>query len=86
MLRQARIDAPAQCTKSSSEGSIFIILWTSPIFSHFGIAQEVLNHRASVLTDAFKKYPNRFKYKIPVPAELPKAVWINPPSTEYCAL
>jgi hypothetical protein len=27
-----------------------------------------------------------FKYEIPVPAELPKAVWINPPSTEYCAL
>ena len=49
---------------------------------HYGFADEIASHRASVLAAAFNRHPNRFKNKIPVPDALPKAVWINPPSTE----
>jgi len=49
---------------------------------HYGLAEKITQHRASVLTAAFAKHPNRFKNNIPVPDKLPKAVWINPPSTE----
>jgi len=49
---------------------------------HYGLADEISHRRASVLASAFKQHPNRFKNKIPVPDTLPKAVWINPPSTE----
>ncbi len=49
---------------------------------HYGLADEISRRRASVLASAFEQHPNRFKNKIPVPEPLPKAVWINPPSTE----
>ena len=49
---------------------------------HYGFAQEVSRHRRTVLSAAFERYPNRFKNKTPVLDTLPKAVWINPPSTE----
>ncbi len=49
---------------------------------HYGFADEIASHRASVLASAFNRHPNRFKNKMPVPGTLPKAVWINPPSTE----
>jgi len=49
---------------------------------HYGFAEQITRHRASVLASAFSQHPNRFKNKIPVPDILPKAVWINPPSTQ----
>jgi transposase InsO family protein len=49
---------------------------------HYGMAEKVIQHRRQVLTDAFNKYPLRFKGKIPKPFPLPKAVWINKPSTD----
>ncbi len=49
---------------------------------HYGLADQITQHRASVLAAAFAKHPNRFKNNIPVPDTLPKAVWINPPSTK----
>ena len=49
---------------------------------HYGRADEVTRHRASILAAAFEEHPNRFKNKIPVPDNLPAAVWINPPSVE----
>jgi putative transposase len=49
---------------------------------HYGFSDVITRNRAAVLTAAFEKHPNRFKNKIPVPDLLPKAVWINPPSTE----
>ena len=49
---------------------------------HYGLADEVTCHRASVLAAAFEEHPNRFKNKIPVPDTLPATVWINPPSVE----
>jgi hypothetical protein len=49
---------------------------------HYGLANEVIGHREVVLAAAFEKYPSRFKHKVPTPAKLPEAVWINPPSTQ----
>jgi putative transposase len=49
---------------------------------HYGLADEVTRHRASVLAAEFEEHPNRFKNKTPVPETLPAAVWINPPSVE----
>lgn len=49
---------------------------------HYGVADDISRHRASVLASAFAKHPNRFKNKIPVPDTLPEAVWINPPATK----
>ena len=46
---------------------------------HYGVAQEVLKNRASVLDSAFQENPIRFKGKRPKPLQLPEAVWINPP-------
>lgn len=49
---------------------------------HYGLADEITQHRAQVLAAAFDQNPNRFKHKLPVPDTLPQAVWINPPVTQ----
>lgn len=46
---------------------------------HYGRAEAILAHRAEVLRAAYEAHPNRFKGRLPKPACLPKAVWINPP-------
>jgi putative transposase len=58
------------------------IALVTPEQVHYGIADEIIRQRAAVLKAAFERQPNRFKHKMPDPEELPKAVWINPPSTE----
>jgi len=49
---------------------------------HYGLADEVQNTRTQVLQSAYKRYPNRFKGKIPKVPQLPEAVWINKPSID----
>ncbi len=49
---------------------------------HYGLAMEVLEHRAQVLDAAFKQHPARFKGKLPRPMEPPKAAWINKPDNK----
>jgi len=49
---------------------------------HYGMAQMVNAQRARVLEAAFEKNPIRFKGKMPKPFALPKAAWINKPSTD----
>jgi len=49
---------------------------------HYGIDNQILQHRYDVLAAAFEKNPNRFKGKLPVPKSLPKAAWINKPETD----
>lgn len=39
----------------------------------------VLERRAKVLATAYNAHPERFVSGMPAPAELPGAVWINPP-------
>ena len=56
--------------------------YLTPQMMHDGSAQGVLEQRKIVLTAAFQKYPERFVNHPPRPAELPTAVWINPPAKE----
>jgi len=49
---------------------------------HYGIDQQILQHRTDVLSAAFEKNPNRFKGRLPVPKSLPTAAWINRPETD----
>jgi putative transposase len=58
------------------------IAMVTPEQVHYGIADEIIRQRAAVLQSTFERQPNRFKHKMPVPENLPKAVWINPPLTE----
>ena len=47
---------------------------------HYGRASGVIADRKDVLLAAYAKHPERFKGRIPKPASLPDAVWINKPS------
>lgn len=58
------------------------IAMMTPEQVHYGLAAEVHRKRSEVLAEAFRKNPNRFKGRLPVPESLPKAVWINKPATE----
>ena len=46
---------------------------------HYGQAPEILEHRSKTLVAAFKKFPSRFKGKVPTPMSVPEAAWINKP-------
>jgi putative transposase len=48
---------------------------------HYGRASGVIADRKDVLLAAYAKHPERFKGRIPKPASLPEAVWINKPSS-----
>ena len=47
---------------------------------HFGQATDILDTRKETLKQAWQQHPERFVNGVPAPAELPKAVWINPPN------
>jgi putative transposase len=51
----------------------------TPADVHFNRVRVVLQKRQAVLQAAYEKMPERFVKGPPVPAQLPKAVWINPP-------
>ena len=53
----------------------------TPADVHFGRAQAVLDQRQQVLQIAYQKNPERFVKGVSIPAQLPLAVWINPPKT-----
>jgi putative transposase len=46
---------------------------------HYGRASGIIADRKNVLLAAYEKHPERFKGRIPKPASLPEAVWINKP-------
>ena len=56
-----------------------------PVAVHFGQAATVREHRQGVLTAAYAAHPERFVKGQPQPADLPQAVWINPPSKKTTA-
>jgi putative transposase len=56
-----------------------------PAVVHFGQAATVRAHRQHVLAAAFAAHPERFVKGRPRPADLPTAVWINPPSKKTTA-
>jgi len=47
---------------------------------HYGRAPGILAARQEVLLSAYARHPERFKGRMPKPAPLPDAVWINKPS------
>ena len=51
----------------------------TPASVHFGQAAAVREHRRHVLAAAYAAHPERFVKGPPQPADLPTAVWINPP-------
>jgi hypothetical protein len=52
----------------------------TPADVHFHRAQAVIQKRQVVLQAAYRKTPERFVKGLPVPPQLPYAVWINPPT------
>jgi putative transposase len=51
----------------------------TPVVVHSGQAETVRQKRQQVLDIAYAAHPERFVKHPPVPAQLPVAVWINPP-------
>ena len=51
----------------------------TPVVVHSGQAESILQKRQQVLDLAYAVQPERFVKHAPVPAQLPVAVWINPP-------
>jgi putative transposase len=57
----------------------------SPADVHFKRTQTVLQKRQAVLQAAYEKTPERFVKGVSSPAQLPDAVWINPPASSAAA-
>ena len=57
----------------------------TPAVVHFGEAATVRAHRQHVLAAAYAAHPERFVKGAPKPADLPQAVWINPPTKKKTA-
>lgn len=49
---------------------------------HYGLAEEILERRQTVLDQAYVRNPERFVRGRPSAGQLPEAVWINPPKGE----
>lgn len=87
LLRRAHIDYMCIYTNSwvrnlsNKEHRHSGIGLMTPESVHYGLAKPLYEHRKTVLRAAFKKTPNRFKGKISQPPKLPKAAWINQPSS-----
>jgi len=58
----------------------------TPADVHFHRTEDVQQKRQAVLQAAYKKTPERFVKGVPHPIQLPKAVWINPPTSTNTAL
>ena len=57
----------------------------TPAVVHFDRAARVRDHRHAVLAAAYAAHPERFVKGRPQPADLPTAVWINPPAKKTAA-
>jgi len=57
----------------------------TPAVVHFGQAATVRDRRQHVLAAAYAAHPERFVKGRPQPADLPTAVWINPPTKKPTA-
>lgn len=52
----------------------------TPSVVHHGAADQFIAQRQNVLQGFYGSHPERFVHGSPKPVELPKAVWINPPT------
>jgi putative transposase len=55
------------------------ISYLTPETVHYGLASSSIELRKTTLLAAYSAHPERFVRKPPSPAQLPDAVWINPP-------
>jgi len=53
----------------------------TPHAVHYGLADQLIAHRAQVLAAAFAAHPERFVHGLPHPPARPTEVWINPPQS-----
>jgi len=58
------------------------LAWLTPFEVHYGLGEERLAARASVMEAAYRKHPERFVHGRPRRQELKRAVWINPPTDD----
>ena len=56
--------------------------YMTPHSVHYGLAGAMRQRRQATLDAAFLAHPMRFKHKAPKLADMPSAVWINPPPKE----
>jgi len=52
----------------------------TPEALHYGRAEEVIQQRRQVLSQAYQRNPERFGRADPKPPDKPTAVWINKPA------
>jgi putative transposase len=57
----------------------------TPAVVHYGVAAAVREQRQHVLAAAYAAHPERWVKGRPHPADLPQAVWINPPAKKSTA-
>ena len=57
----------------------------TPAVVHHGRAERVHAQRTNVLAAGYVAHPERFVNGQPTPADLPQAVWINPPEKKHAA-
>ena len=55
----------------------------APATVHYGLAGQVNEKRQQVLQAAYEQHPERFVKGVPIPPQLPGAVWINPPAVSH---
>jgi len=55
--------------------------WLTPWDVHHGLAEQRFTERQVALRNAFAATPERFVRGVPIPPDLPQAVWINKPRT-----
>lgn len=76
-------DARAFCTGFfawyNTEHHHSALAWLTPEAVHYGRAAHILSARSATLAAAHAAHPERFVGGVPKPAELPNAVYINPP-------
>ncbi len=46
---------------------------------HSGQAKQISMQRQEVLSDFYRRHPERFVKGVPVPPKVPQAAWINKP-------
>jgi putative transposase len=59
--------------------------WLTPYDVHYGLAEQRLAARQTVLEAAYLAHPERFVHGPPTPPALARAVWINPPADKSIA-
>ena len=80
----ARSRTPAPTATTSSPGTTPSTTTAASACSrphdvHFGLAEQRVAARATVLATAYAAHPERFPRGLPRPQARPEAVWINPP-------